>query len=486
MSIISTIFKRAINLMKEKLVPFPSNVDDLKTILNMESDNVEIKKHSQMHAAYLYYFEYLNNILKEDKKVFFEICNYVANYYSFYVVENEYTEIADRKTKYNLINNVQEPQNEVHRAISSLSEDAYRLGVVNFMNQTNYAKEVIRKRLPKEDVNKILGRYLQIKMISDYGFIITKKTVNYTLLKLVREVIKTDDDNKINFYTNLFKDIELFCGFLNGIDFKLGYSKANSINIVSIAAYSNIFTTTARQFMCGLYYRVGKSLLEFNGSSVVGVKEKFSPDKVWDLLRHMLLFRFYLEVLLHDHNSDERKHLQKPIEIGPDINSDADIDYYLNFFKNLSNELINSEKFKTTTFSTVLYNGKFTKVIVALLDGCGNDEYEKFYDSGIKCIREIDYDKDHIVPKQWLKKTSNEITTEVETKINSLGNIRLLKRVKNRSENKNILRTIDFGDVSFPKEMWGKEFTFDCISERQKWASDVIRQKVLFIYDYKF
>ena len=482
---ISMQLERVIGLMKNRFRPHPVNAKDFDIILNMEDINAQTKKHSQMQTAYSYYIDYLGLILKKNEEEFFFICDYVVNYYSFFVIENEYTNVETRKEKYNLINNIHQEQNEVHRAISSMSEDAYRLGVTSFMNRTTYAKDIIRKKFPKEKegkINKILGRYLDISIISDFGSVITKKKTNFTLLQLVQEIAKASEEERINFYNNIFTDIELFCNHITGIDFKLPRSKENSINIINIAAYANLFTTTSRQFMCGLYYRLGKSLFEFDGNAIIGVKPEFTPKKVWDLFRHLHIFRYYLLTLLQEHNSDERHRLQEPVKSGPAIKSDEDIDYYINFFKKQSDELINSDAFKTTNFDNLLYKGRFTKVIVALIDGYGCDDYEQFYDSAIKCLREIDYDKDHIVPKGSMKNS----TTEMNNKIHRLGNLRLLQNIKNRSENDTKLRIVQPGDVSFPEEMWGKEFTFDCISTRQKWAAEKIKRKVSIIYNYKF
>lgn len=483
---VCVILERVINEMKQKFRPYPSNVNDINTILNLQEFNNQTKKLTKIQTSYLYIKDYLDILLNNDEKTFSDICNYIVKYYSFLVIENEYTNIETRKTKYNLINNVQQEQDEVHRTISSLSEDAYRLGVTNFMMKTNNAKETIRKKFPllkEEKINNILGRYLMIEIISDCGTFITKKKANFKLVQMAQEIISCNEDTRISFYNNLFNDIELFCDHLNGIDFKLPRSEQNCINIINVAAYSNIFTTAARQFMCGIYYRIGKNVFVFRGNSIIGIKDGLSTYKVWELIRDMHLFRYYILCLLNTHRSDERACLQEIIKNGPIINSDDDIDYYIDFFHEKSVELINSDTFNNTTFNDVLYKGKFTKVLVALIDGYGNNEFEKFYDSGIKCLREIDYDKDHIVPKGWITNP----TTEQLTKLNKLGNIRLLNNTQNRKENDpNSLRIIQFNDVSFPQEMWGHEFTFDDIEKRQLWAADIIKEKIKFLFNFKF
>lgn len=484
------ILEKVINDLKTKFKAFPSDNEDISKLLNAQDFDKLNKKNTQIQTTFLYVKEYLNILLNNNENLFSDVCNFIVKYFCFIVVTNEYTSLETRLTKYNLINNVQQEQNEVHRTISCFAEDAYKLGVIDFMRKINIAKEIINKKFPsyknnKEKINKIIAKYLAIKIISDGGSILTRRKSDFSIVDLAQVIITSgSEDFRISFYNELFNDIELFCDHLIGIDFKLTSSKQNSINIINICAYSNLLSSPkARQFMCGIYYRIGKSVFVFNGNAIVGIKDGLTPSKVWSLIRDMHLFRFYILCLLSVNKNDERGCLLDIVKNGPIIKSDSDIDYYINFFHAKVRELINSDTFKNTCFEKASYNGVFVKIILAILDGYGNDEFEKFYDSGIKCLRNNDYDKDHVVYQKWLENP----TTEQKIKINSLGNLRLLQKPSNRKENnpkKN--RIIKEGDLSFPTEMWGREFTYDDIDERQKWIANVIKEKIKFLYDYKF
>lgn len=474
---------------KKNFIPHPSDVEDIENILNGKF-SASKKQTSKLQDAFAYATYFFEKVYIDNNDEFYNICDFFAKHYSFSVTKNEFCPLAVRKIKYNLINNAVKPQNDIHRSISTLSQDAYALGVEMFMEKVNMAKEKINERFPqtnkdKQNNNPYMGLYLMLKILSEEGKVCDGKPTD-KLKKLTSKIVLnlTEEERKA-FYETLFDDVEMFCNLMSGsLGFDMAPSTNNSINMFTIASFSNVMSDRgkSRCYIGSIYFRIAKSLLKFNGAKVVGVKEGFTETKVWNLFRLLYLFRFYTMSTVA-RGGDERNCLAPVVtNYGGKIENDADVDKYIDFFFDKVEKALKEYSYVTTRFENYTYSSKYTKFFLFLISGEGKNMYEKLRNVARKYMCGRDYDMDHIVTISVAN--GDEI---LKRKLNSMGNLRVLDGRRNRQENVTTKsRFIDESDISFPEEMRGKDFTIQNIDARQQWMADKIRDINKFIYEFEF
>ena len=489
----NVLLTEALKDIEKNFIPHPIDSVEIKEILNFGTTVAHKKNESHLIESFIKVKCFFEKTYIENKEVFFNFCIYFTKYYSFQVEKNEYTSLEVRKTIYNQINSIQQSQNNLHRALTVFSEDAYTLGVENFMEQIKTAKDKVngwfpQKKKSKTVNNPYLETYLIFQILSKKGKIMCdgkgKPTDNLNILAK-NIVIGLSEKERIDFYQTLFNDIDLFCYFLSGsVKLDLPPSNDTSVKSFVFTSFVDILSDKGkpRYYIGSLYFKIAKETLILNGSNVVGVNGKLTSSKVWSLIKILHSFRNYVNATV-SRGSDERSCLFPLIKECKNIENDKVLDEYINFFNNKVTTLFNEPQYKKTRFEQYTYSSKYTKFHTLMVCEDDTDIYAYCRNFNMKYNRKKDFDIDHIVMKSNID-VDNEIT---KRKINSLGNLRVLDGHTNRKENKQIAnRLIYKNDYAFPPNMRGKMFSYDNIDERQEWCANKIKKINSFIYNYEF
>lgn len=472
---------------KKNFIPHPSDADDVKKILNGE-DFEKGKRLNCLQNGFVIAKAFFDSVYHECKQDLLNLCEFFAKHYCFALSKNEYCSMEVRKMKYNQMNNINQEQNEIHRAISTLSQDAYSLGVDGFMAKVAEAKVKFNEHFPQtkkelKNNNPLIKQYFVLKILAELGYLIGEGKLSIKLMELVDKIIMDKKEKRIAFYNSLFDDVDLFCTLASGkLGFGMPSSKSNNVKMFTVASFSNVFSDKgkARYYIGSIYLRIAKNTLKIVGNNIVGINEGFTEWKVWNLLRLMYLFRFYsMSTVVR--GGDERSAVAPIVIKYGEIVNDADLDKYIDFFSKKVECALNEYTYKTTRFEGYTYHSKYTEFMLFVVGGNDSNMIELLREAARKYMCRVDYNVDHIVMKG---STEDEA---IKRKLDMMGNLRILEGYINKKDNMPTnTRMIGLNDFSFPESMRGKEFSADMIEERQQWISDKIRSVNKFVYDFDF
>ena len=490
------LLNKILESVRNNFHPHPSVKPMIDKIVGKEPVSVEDKKalKSPIMSAYNMINLSFAMLAEENVAEFANLCDFFINYFSFSIEKFEYSPIDVRLRKYNLMNNVSCPQQDLHRALSTMSQDACAIGVEDFISNVVLAKKKIKRYFPNrkcknENDNPILKEYIRTKFFCEVGPTSSCETEKLISM-LFNFIANYNDEDRKNFYEHAFDDVELFCNLKKGqIGFNMGGSKKNNVKMFLVSTISNYFSAkSARAYYEGLYFRFVKDFLVFDENyKVTGTNALFTESKVWDVFRWMYLFRFY-SLNLQSSASDERNALFKLVRRGNDIKTDDDIEKYASSIMRKCVQCLNSDDYKNTNFKNIYrYKGKYTEFMCFVLNSNGKTFDEQLKNAAMMFEHRENYDIDHIVMlDRKTDKYKDMDKSEIDAIKNLLANLRPMERSRNRSENILAPRLVEEGAPGFPPEMYGKIFTDDDIQTRQIWLADKIRNINDFIYKFEF
>lgn len=443
-------------------------------------------KNKELYLAYEEAKSIFSSLLDLNEEDFVNVCEFLTKHFSFYLEKNQYCSINTRKNKYNQVNNLSQEQKPLHRAFSTMDENACECGDEDFIQRRKNAVDWFNANFKDKDPsnNKYLGHYVHLKLLSESGNLLQNEHDNTVVLSM--KLGHTNKEYQINAYKNLFNenDIKLYYGLTkNLLTFGPMVSQDDIIGEILLSSLMDIFSDRgkARNFYGAITFRILSSVVTVDDSYTLHVKDGFSKWKILNLLKEFHMFRFY-SLNTKSKGGDERSCLVNIVRKNRQITSNEDLDFYYDFFHLVSERIISLYDYQTSIFSGLTKSSKGTQFMLFFVSGSGNNMEDMTFDIATKLKIRKSFDVDHVIPAE---NKENELFKDSD--LDCFGNLRILRSRKNRGD-KNISETreIDFVDNSFPESMMNREFTKDDILPRQKWMSDKIRSINDYLYNYEF
>lgn len=434
------------------------------------------KEHNQaLLNAYDAIRTFFLELLEEDVYSFRNVCSFLTETLGVVCVIYRPTKINIRLEKYNDINSISQPQSSWHRMYSMLSEEASKVYCTNFQNKYHeYIIEGLKDKKNKWSQN-IVEQYFYEK-VTPY---VLSKDVKVETSDSPRPFVDALCSNELgdyNFFDTFFDDFEFYKSLKSRlVTIHLDDSDYNRKLSFYLACIMEPFINNkkCRNSTCTyMFYLFRKFMRIVNNAQIVGLKDGVDKQKFLEHVKWVALFRL-LTVCKCTPNisNDDRYAYDSLLKDLINFNDEDIIEKHTKMFKKnvLSSMLLTSYQYIGTNGLTYASNG--TRLILSMIASEGEDMSECIKDATNKFLSFNDYDIDHILSKDKFK---NEVW------VNSIINLRLMYKVKNRGQNKlGEERYID-NDSSFPEHMQNNFFTEDLFKERTNWIPTKIHN--LFSY----
>ena len=442
-----------------------------------EEPNKAFKKHS-LYNAYISIKDFYTQVLEDECDDFRLVCEHIIENITFTVQFFEPTSVAYRLENYNEINNITKPQSELHRAVSSLSERATKVGINNFKEIVDsYLNHATSRGLTADT---LMMKYLRMKMISYFGL---KKLPSGG--KLYDMIIRTlDENNSKAFFESLFNEFNFFCELRkHNVSCKIPHSKQNSVIRFLVASLCEALAESSlpRETAGAFYLSALTQLFNIEKDCVIrGVKEDVDIHSLIKMFKYVTIYKFCLNTYVFSQGTSDERNAFNGILQEPIVFTESNVDMYINRFKFLSDICRESPAYDTIGINGCTYTSKGRHFAACLISTTGKTMEEHLEESATSYFNIDRYDLDHIFPKAF------------ET-INNLYNLRLMKKGINRSQSTNSCFTDEYGrpgryidadDITMPEELRGKFFTKEDLEIRRKWVTEIMQKCLDFLYEY--
>lgn len=437
-----------------------SSVENDKSSLN------EIDFNRNLLNAYKLIKDFLYDKITEDIDGFNIFCKFLINDYNFIVIDYPETLFVYRREKYNAINTVKKAQDELHRAISILSEAASKVGIDNF-------RTIALKQKGKSSNNEFM-LYMKYRCIS-----IIKpenRKIDEKLEYLANTVLLTRVYNK-EFFQTFFDEYEFYKNIRNRkvyVDFD---EKSYNNDILTYCLAGIIDTCSnkilPRQVIYFYYHKfLYDNFLIKNNCRIYAVKNT-NENLINKLAIHIAYTKLLFDSKCFNNRSNDERSTYYPLTKGK-INFDRKtITEHINVFQNIVECGMKSDEYQTFT-NRLCFNKKGCRWVACLVDSLGNNDdlNIKFYNAGKKYFNQ-NYKLDYVIPIEHNGSESIRNLILVNTEINKINKKYNLPQ-----------RFIEKDNYSFPEELRGKNLNNNDIINRNDWIIVNIQNTFNNIFDY--
>lgn len=425
--------------------------------------------------------QYFSKLLYNDIETFRDTCTFLTQTFGFVVQSYKPTTMSIRREKYNAVNNVQQPQDKLHRMASTIAEVAEKFGCTNFMIKHTEAFNILSQEYGM-NASQGIEVYYYIKLSE---LIFTNPNVNIEGQAGVSKLANTVLNNNLGdfqYFNVFFDDIRLY-GSLRGkkmkwtaIDTKENrYLSLLTASLVDIFTYSNVARMSTTSYY---FYLLKNAFLIANNCQIEGMSPNVNRKKLIDLLSYIFIYKLCLTSRCDSNVASDERGVYVPLlkSIDKLFIDDEVINKHISDFKKIAFKCIEAPAYQYISTSAWSYRAKSTRFATCLISMGGQTLDECFKDASNKFFDFNGSDIDHIIPQMNSKKDKNDDNDE--TWKDEFSNLRLLSKVNNRSENMFTSEERFIGvDSSFPKEMHNKIFNRSCLNSRSEW----IIKKIHFI-----
>ena len=431
-----------------------------------------------INDAYLISREYFSELLYSNIEAFKNVSTFIVDDFGYVVHDYNPTPRHIRLEKYNEINSLVQPQSDLHRMLSKMSELAEKKGCRTFTTRHNEAMN--KSILGKKITTSVMEQYYFIKtgwMVLSKGYFILNRD---NALGAVNQFC-VHEMGDYNYFDTFFDDFNLYCSLKNRcIRWMADDSKDNRVlGFLSTTLIEPfIYNKTSRNATSAYMFHFIKNFFSIiYNCQINGLKNERKKNKVIKLLSYIFVFRICLMARC-DGNvaADERGVFGSLLKDMDCIATDENVlDKHIEVFKKKAYECITSTSYQYIGSTGLTYTSKGTRFVASIISMDGETMSEWLKDGTAKFLNFNDYDLDHIL---WKCKY------EKESWVNSLWNLRLMFKANNRADNTPNENGRFIGrDSSIPAEMHNGYFTADSINDRGAWITKKLHKVINYVLE---